>query len=156
MTFTTPTASQYLVSLIIAGILSAIAYLALSSQGINDLAYFLTVGLIIGHLVGTFSTKQTRVAQTSSEQLPSGDYTSLYVGNIAYRARRENLEELFSHYGHVRSVRIMTDRNTRKPRGYGFVELDTPAANKAVEELDNSEFFGRTLRVSEAKQRPDE
>ena len=156
MTFKTPSATQYLGSLMIAGILCIIAYLALSSQGITDLAYFLTVGLLLGHLVGTFSSRRGAVVRNTSTHAGAEQLTSLYVGNLAYRAQRDDLQNLFARYGEVHSVRIMTDRVTRKPRGYGFVEMDSAGAQRAILELDNTELCGRSLRVSEAKQRPAE
>lgn len=153
MNFKTPTASQYFSSLILAGFLSVIAYYALSSQSITDNTYFLAVALILGHLVGSFSASGN---SKSSKPSSTGELTSLYVGNLAYSVQRDALHELFSRFGNVHSVRIMTDRNTRKPRGYGFVEMDAAGAKKAINKLNDMEFCGRTLRVSEAKQRPAE
>lgn len=153
MKFKTPTLGQYISSLIIAGILGAIAFYALSAQGITDIAFFLTSGLILGHLAGSFPLSGGNPTKAT---VPTGGLTSLYVGNLAYRAQRDGLQELFSRYGNVHSVRIMTDRDTRKPRGYAFVEMDAAGAKKAIEKLENMEFCGRPLRVSEAKQRIEE
>lgn len=72
--------------------------------------------------------------------------SKLYVGNLNYAITSEQLEELFSKYGEVKEVNII------EGRGFGFVELSSPEeAAKAKDELDNSEFKGRTLRVNEAR-----
>ncbi|MCF6209117.1 MAG: RNA-binding protein [Gammaproteobacteria bacterium] len=78
---------------------------------------------------------------------------SIYVGNVAFSAPREDLQALFEAHGQVVSVRLMTDRITRRPRGYGFVEMESQAADAAIAALNGMEFFGRSLRVNEAKQR---
>lgn len=150
MTFKVPSFGQYLGSLILATLFSVLAYFILLSQGVTDIAYSLAVGLIIGHLLGAFSARRDG---TETPAAGTDEIISLYVGNLAYRVQREDLQKLFSEYGEVHSVRIMTDRNTRKPRGYGFVEMDRRAAEQAISKLDNTECFGRTLRVSTAKQR---
>lgn len=153
MIFKAPSLGQYLGSLILAILLSFLAYFILSSQGVTNIVSPLAIGLLIGHLLGVFSVGRTGrgIPATGTDEI-----ISLYVGNLAYRVQREDLQKLFSEYGEVHSVRIMTDRNTRKPRGYGFVEMDRRAAEQAISKLDNSECFGRTLRVSTAKQRLDD
>jgi RNA recognition motif-containing protein len=70
----------------------------------------------------------------------------LYVGNLTYSVTEDQLEELFSAYGGVKSVRIIGDK------GFGFVEMDSiEEAEKAQEALNGTEFVGRTLRVEEAQ-----
>lgn len=163
MIFKTPSPALYLISLIIAAILAGVAYWILGAQGLIENSLFaLIAGLIIGHLVGVCATpaagasaanpSATRPTRTAANA-GNGAITSLYVGNLAYNAQRDALRQLFEQYGAVSSVRIMTDRATRRPRGYGFVEMDASAARVALAQLDNTEFCGRTLRVSEAKQR---
>jgi len=73
---------------------------------------------------------------------------TLFVGNLAFKASDRELRHLLGQYGEVFSIRLMTDKITRKPRGYGFVEMELSAANKALSELNGSEFMGRELRVS--------
>ncbi|QYZ78571.1 RNA-binding protein [Methanofollis formosanus] len=70
----------------------------------------------------------------------------LYVGNLTYSVTEEELEELFSNYGEVKSVKIIGDK------GFGFVEMETvEEAEKAMEALNGTEFVGRTMRVEEAQ-----
>ena len=80
---------------------------------------------------------------------------TLYVGNLPYRANEAAVRELFSEYGQVQSVRLMKDKHTGKRRGFGFVEISSPDADKAITELNDSEFQQRTLKVREAKERPE-
>lgn len=76
---------------------------------------------------------------------------SIYVGNMPYSATKEQIDELFSEYGAVHSVKIILDKETKRPKGFVFVEMDDDAANKAIEALNDKEFLGRRLRVNEAK-----
>jgi hypothetical protein len=159
MTFKTPSPAVYLGSLLIAAPIAYLLFwvLQMQNQTSNSLVV-LAAGLFIGHLVGVFSQPssarpKTNTSAPTADAAPSGDTISLYVGNLAYRAQRSELHELFSQYGAVDSVRIMTDRATRRPRGYAFVEMDAKGARKAIEQLDNTDFCERNLRVSEAKER---
>lgn len=78
----------------------------------------------------------------------------LYVGNLPWAATEDELRGLFANYGSVVSARIIRDRETGDPRGFGFVEmLDRKAALSAIESLDGAECDGRYLRVSEAHDR---
>ena len=77
----------------------------------------------------------------------------IYVGNLPWRATEAELQDFFSTFGEVQSVAIITDRETGRSRGFGFVELDDTAADKAVAEADGKDFSGRPLRVNEARER---
>ena len=78
----------------------------------------------------------------------------IYVGNMSYGTTEESLTNLFSNYGDVSSVKIITDRETGRAKGFGFVTMeDDDSAKKAIEELDQKEFEGRNLRVNKAKPR---
>ncbi|MDR0305230.1 MAG: RNA-binding protein [Chitinispirillales bacterium] len=72
----------------------------------------------------------------------------LYVGNLAWAASEDKLKELFSQYGKVHSASIITDRETGRSRGYGFVEMDN--AEEALGALNGQDFEGRPLKISEA------
>lgn len=78
---------------------------------------------------------------------------SIYVGNLPWSATEEQVQDLFSEYGNVLSVKLISDRETGRARGFGFVEMEDNGAQAAIEALDNHEFKGRTLRVNEAKPR---
>ena len=78
---------------------------------------------------------------------------SLYVGNLPWSATEDDVRDLFAPYGEVTSVKLVSDRETGRARGFGFVEMEEPGASAAIEALDNASFGGRTLRVNEAKPR---
>jgi RNA recognition motif-containing protein len=77
----------------------------------------------------------------------------LYVGNLPFNATEEDIRDLFSQYGTVESVNLITDRDTGRPRGFGFVEMAAEGADAAVSALDQKEFGGRNLTVNEARPR---
>ena len=81
---------------------------------------------------------------------------NLFVGNLAFDTTEEALRELFSPLGEVQQIRIMTDRDTGKSRGFAFVEMaqDDDAA-KAIATLNGKEFGGRPLTINEARPRPE-
>ncbi|MFW5837695.1 MAG: RNA recognition motif domain-containing protein [Desulfovibrionaceae bacterium] len=79
---------------------------------------------------------------------------SLYVGNLPWSASEDEVRELFASYGAVSSVKLVKDRETDRPRGFGFVEMDAEQAEAAVAGLDGFQFGGRTLKVNEARARP--
>ncbi len=80
----------------------------------------------------------------------------LYVGNLTYKINDADLQELFSHYGSVQSAQVISDRDTGRSKGFGFVEMDTEAeAQAAIQSLNEHEYDGRRLTVNEAKPRED-
>ena len=79
---------------------------------------------------------------------------NIFVGNLAYTATDHDLRQLFEQYGAVDQVKIITDRDTGRARGFGFVEMpDSRAAQSAIQGLQGKELGGRTLNVNEAKPR---
>ena len=79
---------------------------------------------------------------------------SLYVGNLPFSASEDEVRELFAPYGTVESIRLVMDRDTGRPRGFGFVEMADDEAARAIQELNGTDFGGRTLRINEAERRP--
>ncbi len=78
----------------------------------------------------------------------------LYVGNLSYNVDSDQLQELFEQYGQVRSAQVLSDRETGRSRGFGFVEMDDDAdADAAITSLDGQDFGGRRLTVNEARPR---
>lgn len=77
----------------------------------------------------------------------------IYVGNLSFDSSDSDVRELFSQYGEVNSVNLLTDRETGRPRGFGFVEMDDAGAREAISSLDGQEFGGRNLKVNEARPR---
>jgi len=78
----------------------------------------------------------------------------IYVGNLSYRTTEDELRAAFAPYGEVGSVDIITDRETGRSKGFGFVEMPkNDEAQKAIDALDNKELAERTLKVNEARPR---
>lgn len=78
----------------------------------------------------------------------------IYVGNLSYSSTEPALEDLFGQYGQVVSAKIIVDRDTKRSKGFGFVEMEQDdAAEAAISALDGSELDGRRLRVNEAMER---
>jgi len=76
----------------------------------------------------------------------------IYVGNISFKAKEEDVRELFAQFGEVESVNMITDAHTGQPRGFGFVEMASEEdAKKAIASLSGTQFMDRTLSVAEAK-----
>ena len=76
----------------------------------------------------------------------------IYVGNLSFKTTENELNDLFSQHGEVREVSLVTDRETGRPRGFGFVEMANDSeAREAITALDGQEFGGRALKVNEAR-----
>ncbi len=79
---------------------------------------------------------------------------SIYVGNLSYEVTKEDLTTVFEEYGTVSRVSLPSDRETGRPRGFGFVEMGSEdEETKAIENLDGAEWMGRELRVNKARPR---
>jgi RNA recognition motif-containing protein len=77
----------------------------------------------------------------------------LYVGNLSWSATEDEVRAAFEAFGEVTSVKLVEDRETGRPRGFGFVEMDDAGALEAIENLDGKDFGGRNIKVNEAKPR---
>jgi RNA recognition motif-containing protein len=79
---------------------------------------------------------------------------SIYVGNLSYNVSQEELSDVFSEYGTVTRVQLPTDRETGRSRGFGFVEMESEAAETAaINALDGAEWKGRVMKVNKARPR---
>lgn len=77
----------------------------------------------------------------------------IYVGNLPYDKSESDVRELFEEFGSVESVALISDRDTGRPKGFGFVEMDDEKAQAAINSLDGKDFGGRNIRVNEARER---
>ncbi|MTI89096.1 MAG: RNA-binding protein [Balneolaceae bacterium] len=81
---------------------------------------------------------------------------NIYVGNLSYDVSDDQLKEVFEAFGEVSSCKIITDRQSGRSKGFGFVEMDNTAeAEAAIENLNGSEIDGRSVKVNEARPRND-
>lgn len=78
----------------------------------------------------------------------------IYVGNLPFSASDDEIRTLFSEFGNVETVNLITDRDTGRPRGFGFVEMSS-GADEAIQALHQKQMDGRSLNVSEARARTD-
>ena len=150
MKITFPTFRNIIKSIIIALILSAASYFLFPYLNINELAnerllaYSVLSGAFIGGILVFMSIDLSSLGASE---------VSVFVGNLAFKAGANDLRELFEDYGDVQSVRVMTDRATRRPKGFAFVEMDKKGAKAAIADLDGCEFFGRDIKVNYATRR---
>ena len=76
------------------------------------------------------------------------------MGNLPFSATEDDVKELFGQHGTVHSVALINDRETGRPRGFGFIEVDDDALSAMIQNLDGQEMDGRALRVNEAQDKP--
>lgn len=80
--------------------------------------------------------------------------SKIYVGNLPFSADESAVRELFAPHGTVESVTLINDRDTGRPRGFGFVEMSRPDAARAIQNLNGKDLGGRALKVNEAQDKP--
>ncbi len=139
--------SPSLTTLMVAVILAVIAYFVSGFIELTPivLTAFTFISALVSPIFGNSSASDDDEQQVST----------LYVGNLPYRANESAVRALFSEYGTVHSVRLMKDKHTGKRRGFGFVEMSANDASDAINKLNDSEFQQRTLKVREAKDKPE-
>lgn len=148
--------SSYILNVVITVIFAIILYFLLPVVA-SDISAPLAavIGVLVGGLfVQPISTLLT--GQSSDEEGTSSEVSTLYVGNLPYRANEQAVQEHFEQQGTVVSVRLMKDRRTGKRKGYGFVEMSAKGAAKAIKHLNDSTFQERTLKVRLAKEKAEE
>jgi hypothetical protein len=116
----------------------------------------ITIGVLVGGLLVPALSKLFSSTSSSGGQDDSSEISTLYVGNLPYKADEEAVQEHFEQQGSVVSVRLMKDRRTGKRKGYGFVEMNAKGAAKAIKNLNDSTFQERTLKVRLAKEKVEE
>ena len=77
--------------------------------------------------------------------------TKLYVGNLPFTATEESVRNLFEPHGAVEKISLINDRDSGQPRGFGFVEMSTADASRAMQALNGVDFGGRSLKINEAQ-----
>ena len=142
--------------------LAVLAYLGFAFLPVLGFAQeiFVVIGVLAaGILVPVLLDVKDRAGTSSAVPLAATDYkgdtTTLYVGNLPYRANEDAVKELFQRFGVVVNVRLMKDRQTGRRRGFGFVEVAAKDGNKMIQKLNDFNFQERTLKVREAKERQD-
>jgi len=114
----------------------------------------IVTGVVIQFIkTGNSTGSINSVDSTSADADDDFSTTTLYVGNLPYRANEMAIRTLFAEQGKVLSVRLMKDKHTGKRRGFGFVEMPEKDAEKAINALNEKEFQDRSLKVREANER---
>ena len=80
--------------------------------------------------------------------------TKLYVGNLSFSSTEESIRTLFAAHGTVEKISLISDRDTGRPRGFGFVEMSNADASRAMQALNGQDFSGRPLKINEAQDKP--
>jgi len=119
---------------------------SLGLSGYMPTASLFATGLFLGAVIGGVATALYPASGSSAS-----DTGTIYVGNLPFSATQEEVEDLFRPYGTVHSVRLVTGPN-RRPKGYGFVEMDTDGAKEALK-LNGVDMGGRKLRINTAKEK---
>ena len=138
--------------LVMAIALGLVGYFVGPMVGLNQeipVGSVLASGLVIGFLLGAWAFGGS--SNRSTSKVKHNNTNVLYVGNIPFKAREEEVQRLFETYGTVVSVRLVRGGPSRRPKGYGFVEMGSAGDVKAALVLNGEEFAGRKLRVNEAK-----
>ncbi|GHB68837.1 RNA-binding protein [Psychrosphaera saromensis] len=129
--------SSVLITSVIIAVVGAIL-ISVFNIAVASSAIVFAVGAVLAGLVSSL---------TGNSGEGKADTTTLYVGNLPYRANEGSVRELFSEYGKVFSVRLLRDKQTGKRRGFGFVEIATSDSKKVIAELNDFEFQERVLKV---------
>lgn len=149
MKFEFPTLNNLIKIVIVSLVLALMGYFLFPFFGNAQLStrHLFAYGILSGALLGGLITV-TRFYLAGSARVES-----IFVGNLAFKTSPNALRKLFEDYGDVHAVRLMTDRATKRPRGFGFVEMKRKDARAAIRALNGSEFYGRELKVNIANQR---
>ncbi|MBJ2138127.1 RNA-binding protein [Paraglaciecola chathamensis] len=144
--------SPTIINIILSVVLAIAGYFLLPVIATNlDSNVAIAIGLLLGGILVPIISSQFSGAATVTEEADVDNSKTLYVGNLPYRANEQAVQQHFELQGQVHSVRLMKDRRTGKRKGYGFVEMTAAGAEKAIQNLNDSEFQERTLKVRMAK-----
>lgn len=145
-------ATRILIAALFAVVFTLISQLFLSTPDTTTIS-LIALGSFLG---GTLSPLLANIIPTrrkssnagyQGNSQPTGEGTTLYVGNLPFKTDEESVRSAFAKYGTVLSVRLVKDRRTGRKKGYGFVEMEDNSAEKALSKLNDKEFEGRTLKV---------
>jgi hypothetical protein len=146
---------KFIQCLLVAVVLSTAPYFLLPLFSISlNAEVAVAIGILVGGvgtpLIANLFNRNNGLEHNTDED---GELTTLYVGNLPYRANEDAVKAYFQEYTHVQSVRLMKDKRTGKRKGYGFVEVISSDVSKAINKLNDSVFQDRTLKVRYAKEK---
>jgi len=129
--------SSVFIPAVIVAVVGAILFFVIDIQIASGVVFAL--GAVAAGLASSLSPAKSSEGKAET--------TTLYVGNLPYRANEGSVRDLFSEHGQVFSVRLLRDKQTGKRRGFGFVEIASSDSNKAISALNDFEFQERVLKV---------
>lgn len=136
-------------SLIILLILLIAGFALFSAVAIpGNLAF--CIGVVVAAVI--LWQRPSSYSEDEDEHGELAEGTTLYVGNLSYKANESDVKDLFEQHGHVNSVRLMKDKRTGKRRGFGFVEVSDDDADSMISALNESEYMQRTIKVRVANE----
>lgn len=149
MKFEFPVLVYVFKTVIIALLLAILGFVLFPYLGLENLpvryvfSTAVLAGAIIGSLVSSVNINLPREIRTES----------IFIGNLPFKMTSNAVRKLFEQYGKVHTIRLMTDRVTRKPRGFGFIEMNRRDAMAAIRALNGTELHGRQIKVNLANER---
>jgi hypothetical protein len=144
--------SPTIINIILSVVLAIAGYFLLPVIATNlESSNAIAIGLLLGGILIPLISNRLSGTAAIAEEADADNSKTLYVGNLPYRANEQAVQQHFELQGQVHSVRLMKDRRTGKRKGYGFVEMTAEGAEKAIQNLNDSEFQERTLKVRMAK-----
>jgi hypothetical protein len=141
---------------IVASLVGFFATSAIGTGGLPAASLFatgITIGTIFGGLLVALYPASECASKASSGASSTSGASSIYVGNLPFNAGESDVKNLFAPYGEVVEVRLVKDRRSHRPKGYGFVEMSATDAKSAIKHLNGTDYAGRTLRVNEGKKK---
>ncbi|MBF9001897.1 MULTISPECIES: RNA recognition motif domain-containing protein [Vibrio] len=129
-------------SILVTVVFALVGAIVFSQLTLSPVISFL-IGVVVTFFIFTFANGTTQSPQANS----STGTTTLYVGNLPYKANESNVRDLFADYGDVFAVRLMKDKRTGKRRGFGFVVMSSTTADIAIDALNEADYMQRTLKV---------
>jgi len=148
--------SCFMQLLIVSAVLALLGYYAQPFLGMTHApaASVFASGLMLGCIIGGLGVA-LRSSAGSTGASNSGAQ-NIYVGNLPFNAGKNDVKNILAPYGEVIEVRMVKDRRSRSPKGYAFVEMAARDAKTAINQLNGTEYAGRTLRINEAKKKGEE
>lgn len=140
------------ITLIILVALALVSYFIVPELTFLNSVSAFVLGLVVATLVFMFTTRNDSINTTPANPTLS----TLYIGNLPYRIKEQAIKAHFSQYGYVDSVRLLKDRRTGKPKGFGFVEVASDKADIMIKKLNDTIFEERTLKVRLAKDKSED
>ncbi len=142
--------SCFIQLLIVSAVFALAGYYGVEVSGImtaTPAGSIFATGIMLDIIIGGLGVA---LRSGSGSKSSTSGTSSIYVGNLPFNAGENDVKNLFAPFGEVIEVRMVKDRRSRRPKGYGFVEMSASDAKAAIKQLNGTDYAGRTLRINEA------